>query len=226
MVRLILLLTLAVSLTARAGIAGIMDELTPAQQQDVLAGKVVLITEDVDGAPWPKMNIYHVVKSTAEEAMAVSFDYELRTKYTPELTYAKISTVIDPRTADVDYTLELPVLGPENFTLWQQVSTYGDGQSYRLDWHLVRADRTKRSEGFSRIETLGDQAIFAVTSFIDPGNPLARLIKGQAIKQTEDAAQGFAEQVEQELAQQQDTLQAQIARLRSALGSTAQFGHN
>jgi hypothetical protein len=198
--------------------AGILDELTPSQQQDVLAGKVVLTTEDVQGAPWPRMYVYKTVQSTAEQAMAVSFDYELRTKYTPELTYAKISNVIDPRTMDVDYTLQLPVLGPENFTLWQQISTYDGGASYRMDWNLVRADRTKKSEGFSRIETLGTQAIFAVTSFIDPGNPLASVIKGQAIKQTSDAANGFAVQVQNEIAQDPASLDAQIARLRAALG--------
>jgi hypothetical protein len=119
----------------------------------------------------------------------------------------------------VDYTLRLPVLGPENFTLWHQISAYDNGKSYRLDWHLVRADRTKASQGTSRIEALGAESVFAVTSFIDPGSPLASVIKGEAIRQTRDAALGFAAQVEKELAQQQDLIEAQIGRLRAALGS-------
>jgi hypothetical protein len=111
-------------LAAATAQAAIIDELTPSQRADLMAGKLVLVTKDVDGYPWPEITIYRTVNSTAEEAMAVTFDYELRPKFTADLSYAKISKVIDARTDEVDYIMQIPVIGPEHFTLHHEISSY------------------------------------------------------------------------------------------------------
>jgi hypothetical protein len=86
-----------------------------------------------------------------------------------------------------------------------------------MDLHLVKADRTKKSDGVSKIEALDNKTVFSVVTFIDPGSPLAHLIRGRAIKQATDAAESFVKQVEAEKASQQDLLSAQVERLRAAL---------
>ena len=196
-----LVAVIALATTRSVHAASIMDELNDQQKATVQNGQQVFVTQKVDGAPWPRMFIYQTIDSTPEEAAAVSIDYELRTTYTPDLKQAHIASHPDAATAIVDYLLHIPVLSDEHFELWQHVSTYDQGASYRLDFHLLKADRTKTAEGYTRIETLGTRTVMAVISFTDPN------MFGAFIKQVED-----------ERTQNPTKLQNQVQALRSSLG--------
>src|SRR5688500_18488135 len=83
-------------------------ELNDQQKAAIQKGELVFFTENVAGSEWPKAFLYLRIDSTPEEAMAVFYDVERQTKYIPNIKKAKVSKVIDKRTREVDYTLNVP----------------------------------------------------------------------------------------------------------------------
>ncbi len=196
------------------------DELTPDQQKAVQNGEQVFLTQDVPGNDWPKAYVYQRMDATPEEAMAVFTDYNLQKSYVPNLIKSQISKQIDKATAQVDYTLYIPwPLPNENYTTQDHVSSYNNGESYRVDWTLVRADTTKSSEGNARFESLGTGTLLAYYSFVVPGSSLAGFVKGKAVDQIKDTVTAVVNQVQNERLNNRDLLDQQIQALRNALGN-------
>lgn len=199
--------------------ADALGELSPEQQASVLNGEQVFFTQDVDGAPWPRMYIYQKLNCAPQEAEALTMDYELRPSYTGELKSAHNEHPVNGPTMVTDYVMGVPVIGDEHFALSQTVSAYENGQAYRLDFRLVRADRAKATEGYTRFEPLqGGGTLMAVVSFIDPGVWGASLVTGQAEDRAQNAANGFGQKIEEERNSDRARLQQQIQVLKKALG--------
>jgi hypothetical protein len=203
---------------AQPVLAGVYDELTADQKAAVQNGEQVMITVEVDKAPWPKAFIYQRVDATPEECAAVFSDYELQVSYVPELKKSKISKRIDKRTTLVDYTLNVPwPLSDENYTVRDTVGTYDGGASYRVDWKLVRADSTRHSVGDARFERLGTGTIFRYYNFVVPGSSMAGAVKDKAMRQVKAVAKAIATQVEKERREYTALLERQLNELREAL---------
>lgn len=219
--KFILISLCALLCVSQAAMARIVDELDSDQLQKITSDKQVIVTENVAGKPWPQITVYQFIPCTPEEAEAVTMDYDLRASYTRDqgCKYSKTSQVVDPVTSQVDYTAKIPILGDEHFTLQNHISTYDDGgnRAYLLEFHQIRADRAKTSEGQTRYEEFNSGTIMAAKSFVDPGVPMAGLVKGRAISQTAGAVDDFAKQVVAEKANEQALLQAQLVALRNAL---------
>src|SRR5919201_317961 len=128
------------------------DELSPAQQAVVDSGGQVFSTKKLEGSPWPAAFVYQYIDATPEEAAAVFTDYERHATFAPKLKRSKISRVIDPRTVEVDFELNVPLVKDERYTTRHVLSTYDGGASYRVDWTLVRASSTKANVGHVRFE--------------------------------------------------------------------------
>src|SRR6185437_7379068 len=133
---------------ARAG--SLWDSLTPDQQKTITQGKQVFLTQDDPSSAWPKVWIYQSVSATPEEMAAVYTDYELETQYVPGLKKAKISNIVNPRTIDVDYVMNVPIFPDEQYTTRNTLSA-SDG-AYRIDFTLLHASSTKATVGYARFE--------------------------------------------------------------------------
>ena len=151
------------------------DELTAEQRRTIEEGRVVFVTLDVATSAWPRACVYQRIDASPEEAAAVFTNYERQLAYIPNLKEATISRVIDPLTVEVDYTLDLPIVADEHYTVRDQLSTSPDGASYRIDWLLLRATSTKATEGSVRFEPHGHGALMAYCNLVTPGGRLARL---------------------------------------------------
>ena len=81
--------------------------------------------------------------------------------------------VIDPVTKDVDYTLHLPIIADEQYTVRDRLSAYHDGASYGVDWTLVGATSTKATEGSVRFEPHATGTLMAYRNLVTPGGRLA-----------------------------------------------------
>ena len=215
----LMILSALVLLAPRAHAEGTaFDELNDAQKKALDKGEQVYFDQKVDGAPWPRMYIYQQMDCTPEEAAAVTMDWELRPAYTSDLKSAKIKKVVSATSAEIEYVLHIPLLGDETFTLANTLTPYNNEASYKVDWHLVTATKTKKSEGLTRLEKHGNGTLMAIVNFIDPNQPLAGAFVGKAIQGFKDATLGFANQVKKERDMDQAKLQLQIQALRKALG--------
>jgi len=199
--------------------AGAYDELTGDQQASLRRGEQVTITQDVASSSWPKITVYQPIKATTEEVTAVFTDYELHRSFIPGLSKSKISKRYNPRDVEIDYTLKIPVVSDESYTVRNKLSSYGNGASYRVDWTLVRADTTKDTVGNVRMERMGDQTLMAYYNFVIPGSGMADLVRNQALKQVKDTAKAIAQQVNYERANNQAQLQRQVKALQDALAA-------
>ena len=152
-------------------------------------------------------------------------NYDRHLAFIPKLRKSRISRVIDPVTAEVDYTLSVPIVADEHYTVRARLSTYNGGVSYKTEWTLVRATSTKATEGNVRFEphrnvrSQRDGTLMAYCNLVTPGSRLAKLsfIRSKAMAQVREAAEAIVAEVERERAGNRALLDAELRALRSAL---------
>lgn len=228
-------LTASVLMTAvtRRGDAQAASELSAEQRMAIDAGRQVVLTWEVRGSPWPRACVYQYIDATPEEAAAVFTNYERHRAYIPDIRKAAISRVVDAVTAEVDYTLRVPIVADEDYTVRDHLSTYHNGASYRIEWTLVRASSTKATEGSVRFEPhhvekpQRDGTLMAHCNLVTPGSRLAKLsfIRSKALRQARETARAIAAEVERERAGDLALLDGEVQRIRTALRPAAGQPH-
>jgi hypothetical protein len=201
------------------------DEMTAEQKRVFDGGGQVFVARDVAGSPWPAVVVYQHIDATPEAAAAVFIDYERHRAYIPGVRQARVSLVVDPATVEVDYVLDVPMFADERYTVRNRVSTYEGGDSYRVEWALVRASSTKATTGHVRFEPHLDAGrgepgtVMAYSNSVTPGSGLARVgfIKARAMRQMRETASAIVTRVEAERAADPALLSRQIDALRAAL---------
>lgn len=196
-------------------VAGIRTELTPTQLNDLERGQQVVVKEEVEGRPWPRLRIYQKVAATPEEVLAVFCDYAQATTFVPDVIKSEISRMISPCVLEVDYQIDIPMLPDESYTTRNSLSSSGD--SYKVAWVLVRALQTKASEGTLRVEPAEGGALLCYTNLVTPGSSMAGLLRIPAIERMKTTVAAIVKKVEKQRAEAPAALQKQILRLREAL---------
>lgn len=210
------ILTLALAtLFPLLAVAGIRTELTPTQLNDLERGQQVVVKEEVEGRPWPRLRIYQKVAATPEEVLAVFCDYAQATTFVPDVIKSEISRMISPCVLEVDYQIDIPMLPDESYTTRNSLSSSGD--SYKVAWVLVRALQTKASEGTLRVEPAEGGALLCYTNLVTPGSSMAGLLRIPAIERMKTTVAAIVKKVEKQKAEAPAALKKQILRLREAL---------
>jgi hypothetical protein len=137
-----------IAVAAQRGRAQAAAELTGEQQATINNGGQVFLTWDVSGSAWPRACVYQHIDAMPEEAAAVFTNYERHLTFIPKLLKSTISRVIDPVTAEVDYTLSVPIVADEHYTVRPRLSTYNGGASYKVGGK--RALRAPARQGTAR----------------------------------------------------------------------------
>lgn len=220
-------LAIGVLMTAGAqrGRAQAIQELTGEQRVTVDDGRQVFLTWDVRSSPWPRACVYQYIDATPEEAAAVFANYDRHLSFIPKLRKSTISRVIDSVTAEVDYTLSMPIVADEHYTVRARLSSYNGGVSYKTEWTLVRATSTKATEGSVRFEphrsdrSQRDGTLMAYCNLVTPGSRLAKLgfIKSKGLALIRATGGAIVAEVERECAGDRALLDAELRTLRSAL---------
>ena len=209
------------------------SELSPKQLAEVNGGGQVFLTWDVAGSPWPRACVFQFIDAAPEDAAAVFLNYARHTAYIPKLRKAMISRVLDPSTAEVDYTLDVPLVADEDYTVRDHLSSYDGGASYKIEWTLVRATSTRATEGNVRFEPhraetpVRDGTLMAYCNLVTPGSSLAKLafIRSRALAQVRETARAIVVEVERERVQDRALLAAELRALRAALGQSEPGTH-
>jgi hypothetical protein len=194
----------------------LLSELSSAQRCQVHDGSQVIITENVEGKPWPRIKVYRLVDASPEQVTAVFFDYESAKSFVPNVIKSQISNRLSACTMDVDYGLDVPVFPDEFYTVRNNLKLI-DENSYCIDWKLLRSVLTKDSIGNIRIEPWEGKAVICYQNLVTPASNIAALLRGKAIEQMKETTQALAERVEKEKTANLPGLKRQIAALRAAL---------
>jgi hypothetical protein len=218
-------IVVVMAIGTQRGRAQAVQELTAEQRATIDDGGQVFLTWDISSSAWPRACVYQHIDAMPEEAAAVFANYERHLIFIPKLRKSRISRVIDPVTAEVDYTLRVPIVADEDYTVRPSLSTYNSGASYKIDWTLVRATSTKATEGSVRFEpqhsdkVQRDGTLMAYCNFVTPGSRLAKFgfIKSKAMALVRATAGAIVTEVERERAGDRALLDAELRTLRAAL---------
>ena len=194
----------------------LLEDLDSKQSEEVARGGQVVILQNVDGKPWPRVRVYQKVAATPEEVAAVFFDYKNAKAYVPKVIKSDVSRQVSPCVAEVDYGVDVPILPDEYYTALNTMTSEADG-GYLVTWSLVKALQTNASEGNLRIERWKDGAVIRYTNLVTPGSCMAGLLKTTAIDQMRNTVKAIAARVEKQKADKPGELKEEIRDLESAL---------
>jgi hypothetical protein len=205
-----------VSATSHLPAGEIQDELSDAQLALIKKGSQIVLTEDVDGKPWPRVTIYAVVNASPEEVAAVFFDYEDNKSFVPNVLKSDISKKITACTTEIDFGVNVPILPDEFYTVRNTIKMLSP-EHYRFDWKLVRAVHTKDSVGSFCMEPLEGRTLIRYQNLVTPGSSMAGLLRKTAISQMKDAATAIATRAEKLKTANPAQLNNQVEALRAAI---------
>jgi hypothetical protein len=195
--------------------AGILGELNADQAKEVMRGGQVVLMEEVEGHPWPRIRVYQKVNACPEDVIAVFFDYQEAKSYIPKLLKSDVVKTVSPCVLEVDYGVDVPVLPDEFYTARNSLGREGTG--YRVDWKLLRALQTKASEGCLRVEAEGEGSVICYTNLVTPGSKMAVVLRIPAIEQMKNTVRAIVSQVERQKTLHPAALRKQVEELRAAL---------
>jgi hypothetical protein len=179
--------------------ADLLDEVPQNSRDELAAGQTVVKSEDVKGAPWPRLKLYKVVNAPPQVVANLFSDYAAAPSYTPGMLGAKVIATNPDGTKDVEYRTKVPVLGSITYSVR---NTYiRKGNSYEVKWTLLRSPLAKSSDGSLRIEPYGNgKTLMRYANLTIPLTSLVSGLKGQALTEAKSTVQAIASESERRAA--------------------------
>jgi len=147
--------------------SALVGEVPQIALDELAAGQVVVKSKAVSGAPWPRLSLYQVVNAPPAVLKNLFTDYASAPSYTPNLISADILATNPDGSKDVQYTTKVPILGKISYSVRNSYITKGN--SYEVDWTLIKSPLAKSSDGSLRIEPYGqNQTLLCYTNLCVP----------------------------------------------------------
>ncbi len=220
----IALTALGLMLAPQPASASVLDDLTSAERLLVDGGTPLVKSRDVSGSSWPSVFVYQIVNTTPEKAMAVFTDYGQQASYLKACCNVLVSRVLDPAvdgdlTAQrVLYEIQVPIVSNERYELREEMSRGEDG-SYRVVWAKVSTGgHSDAIVGRAVFEPYKGKTLFFYYNYTKMTMAGAGLFAGESVKRTQETVTAMARHMEQESAAGGARLEANVARVRAALG--------
>jgi hypothetical protein len=194
--------------------------LTPKQQEQLNAGKPVVVEQDVPGNPWPRFTVYHLVESSPRKVAAVFWNSELDSLYIPNCTSVKILTKPKSSIQEAEYTLKMPFVLPDEVYLSRNEIRHLPPGSYEVVWKVMRSRYTKACEGSLLIEPHGEngeRSIVRYINLVEPGSKFAVLLRSKAGVQLVESVSALVQQVDREVKKTPGLLEKQVLALEKDL---------
>jgi hypothetical protein len=175
--------------------ADLLDEV-PQQARDELAGgQIVVKSENVPGAPWPRLKLYEVVNAPPQIVAELFSDYSAAPSYTPGMLSAKVIATNPDGSKDVQYRVEGPVLQSISYTV--RNAYIRKGNSYEVKWTLLHSPLAKSSNGSLRIEPYGrGKTLMRYANLTLPLTNLVAGLKNQALNEAKATVRAIALEAE------------------------------
>jgi hypothetical protein len=179
--------------------ADLLDEVPQNARDELAGGQTVVKSENVSGAPWPRLKLYRVVNAPPQVLVELLSDYSAAPSYTPGMLSAKVIANNPDGTKDVEYRVKVPVLQSISYSVR---NTYiRKGNSYEVKWTLLRSPLAKSSDGSIRIEPYGKgQTLMRYTNLTIPLTNLVAGLKNQALNEARATVSAIATEAERRAA--------------------------
>ena len=179
--------------------ADLLNEVPQDARDELAGGQTVVKSENVPGAPWPRLKLYKVVDAPPQILTELFSDYSAAPSYTPGMLSAKVIANNPDGSKDVEYRVKVPVLQSISYTVR---NTYiQKGNSYEVKWTLLRSPLAKSSDGSLRIEPYGKgKTLMRYTNLTVPLTNLVAGLKTQALNEAKATVRAIALEAERRAA--------------------------
>jgi hypothetical protein len=215
---------LGLLLVSGAAFASAIDSLSVADRLLVESGSTVVRTQAMPGSSWPAVTVYQLINATPEAAIAVFTDYDAQASYLKDCCGVLQSRVVnaavggDPRVQRVLFELEVPVVSNERYELREEISRGADG-SYRVVWGKVSSGgHSDAIFGRALFEPYAGRTLFTYYNYTKITGFGAGAFADASVTKTRTTVNAIARHIEQESASGGARFQANLARLRAAVG--------
>ncbi len=194
------------------------NALSNEQKGQLLDRKPIVIEEDVMGCPWPRLTIYHLVRSSPAKVAAVFWDSELDSQYLPHCQSVRILARPFPTIQEAQFTLKMPFFLPDEVYVSRIEVKHPSSETYDLSWHVLESLYAKECTGNVRVENVGGNALLCYKNLLIPKSSFAGLLRSQANLRVEESVRALASEVEKETKNSSPLLKSQLENLAIALG--------
>lgn len=200
MMKTLILSAAAILLVSTALHADLISEVPKASRADLAAGQTIVQSKDVKGSPWPELSLYQVVNAPPKVVAALFSDYAAAPSYIPGMLAAKLLAENADGSKDIEYTVKMPILQKISYSVR---NTYAQkGQTYEVDWTLLKSPLAKSSDGSLRIEPYGNGAtLLCYNNLVVPITSLVAGLKNQALTEAKSTVNAIKTESEKRAAQ-------------------------
>jgi hypothetical protein len=191
--------------------------LTQQQHAQLLAGKQVVLEEEISGKPWPRFTIYHLVKGTPADVAAIFWDCELDPKYIPDCLSVRIISRTAPWIHDGEYTLKMPLFLPDEVYVSRNELKRHSATSYEISWKVLRSRYSESCSGSLRMQEHDGKTLLCYSNLVVPGSRIAGLLRSTAGNQVVSSVQALVRQIASEIETRPQLLEQQLHSLEHAL---------
>ncbi len=213
----VFLLLLAGASASLSAEESMWSALTQQQHAQLLAGKQVVLEEEISGKPWPRFTIYHLVKGTPADVAAIFWDCELDPKYIPDCLSVRIISRSAPWIHDGEYTLKMPLFLPDEVYVSRNELKRHSATSYEISWKVLRSRYSESCSGSLRMQEHDGKTLLCYSNLIVPGSRIARLLRSTAGNQVVSSVQALVRQIASEIEMRPQLLEQQLHSLEHAL---------
>jgi hypothetical protein len=216
---------LTITFMARGALASMFEQLPADDRARLERGEQVVRTQNLAGSSWPAVTVYQMVEASPEEAMAVFTDFGSHASVLRDCCGVLQSVVRDAavggdtRVLRVFYEVRVPVVSNDEYELIQVMSK-GDDDTYLVSWR--KAGSGGHSEGITgraQFEPHDSKTLYYYYNFVKVNAFGASLFSGWAVDRAKAGVDAMSKHIEQMHANGGNALDAEITRLRAALGT-------
>lgn len=190
--------------------------LSSRQRELLLAGKPLMLEEEMPGNPWPRFIVYHLVKATPAEIAALFWDLRLDPKYVPNCLSVTILSSPAPNILEGEYTLKMPFFLPDEVYVARNTLHRHSEEHYEISWEVLRSRYTKSCTGAISLQKHETGTLLRYSNAVEPGSRIAGIMKNSAAHQVLASVTALISQVSVELANRPQLLEQQLKTLGEA----------
>lgn len=185
----------AVVLSISIARADLLSEVPQNAQDELAQGQLVVKSQNVPGAPWPRLMLYQVIDCSPKLLWDLFNDYNAAPSYTPNLISATVVSTNPDGSKDVEYTVKVPIIQRATYTVRNTYSKQGDIRT--VAWTLLKSPLAKSSDGSLRLEPYGkNQTLLCYTNLVVPITNLVAGLKNQALQEAKTTVRAIKTEAE------------------------------
>ncbi len=155
-----------------------LSQLDRTQRDKLFKGETIMLEEQVENAPWPRLKIFRLVDANVEDFAAFFTDFERQKTYIPNLVKSKVTKENGIQSVEVSYELNLPWPISNAIYLHGHAITKMSTDHYKVSWHVIKSSVADQVTGLSEFVKFKDKTLWYYENFTLPKSGLAGLFEG------------------------------------------------